>query len=157
MPELLGVRIAGLRATHGLTQQELAERIAVSRAAVSHIEMDLQVPSERTVALLAGVFKLEPRALVAGTYYPSAKADRLPMVVAHYTALEHQLALLRRDLDWSNHIAHLPHANSLAHETLRAWLDQLAQLHEQALDRRSRQQIEMAIRDVQEALRVINS
>jgi transcriptional regulator with XRE-family HTH domain len=152
MPEPLGARIAGLRAEQGLTQQELAERIAVSRAAVSHIEMDLQVPSERTIALLAGVFKCEPHELVADTYYPSAKAERLPFVVARYTEVEHQLSLLDRDLAWLDRIAHFPHANGVARDTLCAWLAQLAQLHDHCVERRTRQQIETAQRKVQRAL-----
>jgi transcriptional regulator with XRE-family HTH domain len=157
MAEPLGARIARLRGALGLTQQELAERIAVSRAAVSHIEMDLQVPSERTVALLAGVFKVEPHDLVAGTHYPAAKADRLPFVAARYTETEHQLALLHHDLAWLRRIAHLPHAVGVARETLCAWLDCLALLHDQCIDRRARQQIASAIRDVQRALHAIGS
>ena len=152
MPEPLGTRIARLRAAQSLTQQELAERIAVSRAAVSHIEMDLQVPSERTIALLAGVFKCEPHELVAGTHYPSAKAERLPFVVARYTESEHQLALLHRDLAWIGRIAHLPQASSITRETLCGWLDQLTLLHEQSFDRRTRLQIEAAHREMQFAL-----
>lgn len=58
----------------------------------------MSVAGERTVALLAGVFKLEPRDLVAGTDYPQAKADRLPPVVARYTEVEHQVALLEAEL-----------------------------------------------------------
>src|SRR5688500_4445548 len=57
-------------------------------------------PSERTVALLAGVFKVDPLDLVAGTSYPPAKADRLPLVVARYTEVELQLELLANDLAW---------------------------------------------------------
>ena len=157
MAEPLGARIARLRVALGLTQQELAERIAVSRAAVSHIEMDLQVPSERTVTLLAGVFKIEPHDLVAGTHYPAAKAERLPFAAAHYTKTEHQLALLQHDLAWIERIAHLPHADSVARETLCAWLDRLALLHDQCSDRRTRQQLAVAIRDVQQAMRTIGS
>src|SRR5690606_3998637 len=48
-PEVLGQRIARLRAQRGWTQQELAERLAASRVAVSHFEMGLAMPSERTV------------------------------------------------------------------------------------------------------------
>ncbi|MFM7678582.1 MAG: helix-turn-helix domain-containing protein, partial [Roseiflexaceae bacterium] len=56
----LGKRIATLRMQRGWTQERLAERLAVSRVAVSHIEMGLSVPSERTVVLLAGIFQCEP-------------------------------------------------------------------------------------------------
>src|SRR5687767_12855279 len=100
MQENLGRRVARLRAELGWTQQELAERLAVSRAAVSHLEAAMSTPSERTVALLAGVFKLEPRELVAGTSYPEAKAERLPTVAARYTEVELQLRLVENDLAW---------------------------------------------------------
>jgi transcriptional regulator with XRE-family HTH domain len=99
-PETIGKRIALLRSEHGWTQQALAARLAISRVAVSHIEMDLSLPSERTVILLAGIFKLSPHALVAGTTYPQAKAERLPAVVCCYTELEVEIALLHNDLSW---------------------------------------------------------
>ena len=72
---VLGRRIADHRAKLGWTQQELADRLGVSRVAVSHLEAGMSYPGERTVALLAGLFKLEPHELVAGTAYPTAKAD----------------------------------------------------------------------------------
>lgn len=98
--ESLGRRIAEGRAKLGLTQQQLADRLAISRVAVSHLEAGLSDPSERTVTLLASVFKLEPTELVAGTRYPSSKAERLPVVVARYTEVEHQLDLLDNDMRW---------------------------------------------------------
>src|SRR5882672_3185841 len=100
VPETLGKRIARLRAARGWTQEGLAERLAASRVAVSHFEMGLALPSERTVVLLAGLFCQEPHELVAGTSYPAAKAERLPPVACRYTELELQLALLRRDMEW---------------------------------------------------------
>jgi transcriptional regulator with XRE-family HTH domain len=99
-PESLGVRIGRLRTGLGLTQADLAARVAVSRVALSNLESSRSVPGERTVALLAGVFGLEPHELVAGTEYPSAKAERLPTVVARHTEVELQLALMERDLRW---------------------------------------------------------
>jgi len=98
-PEL-GRRIADLRAKRGWTQAELAARLGVSRTSVSHSEAGLSIPGERTVALLAGLFGMEPHELVAGTDYPTAKGERLPVVVARYTEVEHQLELLERDLGW---------------------------------------------------------
>ena len=100
MSENLGRRIAEQRAKLGWTQQELADRVGISRVAVSHLEAGMTDPGERTVTLLAGVFKLEPHELVAGTTYPRAKADRLPLVTTRYTEVEHQLALLENDLAW---------------------------------------------------------
>src|SRR4051812_49532296 len=76
--EVLGRRIADLRAKLGWTQQELAERLAISRVAVSHLEAGLTDPGERTVALLAGVFKVEPHELVAGPTKPLPQSERLP-------------------------------------------------------------------------------
>jgi hypothetical protein len=61
------------------------------------MESGLSVPSERTVALLAGIFKVAPHDLVAGTGYPVAKAERLPVVVCSYTEVELQLRLLETD------------------------------------------------------------
>ena len=98
-PEL-GRRIADLRAKRGWTQVDLAARLGVSRTAVSHTEAGLTIPGERTVALLAGLFSMEPHELVAGTDYPSAKGERLPVVVARYTEVEQQLALVERDMGW---------------------------------------------------------
>ena len=100
MDENLGRRIASLRGALGMTQQDLADRLAVSRVAVSHIEAGMSIPGERTVVLLAGIFKLEPHELVGGTQYPMAKAERLPAVAARHTEVELQLALCERDLDW---------------------------------------------------------
>lgn len=131
--ERLGRRIAAHRAKLGWTQQQLAERLAVSRVAVSHLESSLSVPGERTVALLAGVFGLEPHELVKGTDYPVAKADRLPLVVARHTELDLQLALLDQDLGW---IEHTPDAHALA--LLDSWQGRLRALAADLHDPRER-------------------
>jgi transcriptional regulator with XRE-family HTH domain len=99
MTEALGNRIAKHRTELGWTQAELAERVGISRVALSHIEAGISKPGERTVALLAGVFKVEPHEVVAQTDYPPAKAERLPVVAARYTEVEHQLALLDAQLE----------------------------------------------------------
>jgi transcriptional regulator with XRE-family HTH domain len=98
MTEALGRQIAKRRTELGWTQAELAERVGISRVALSHIEAGISNPGERTVTLLAGVFKVEPHELVAGTDYPAAKAERLPVVTARYTEVEHRLALLDAEL-----------------------------------------------------------
>jgi transcriptional regulator with XRE-family HTH domain len=103
--ETLGQRIGRLRARRGWTQEELAARLAASRVAVSHFEMGLALPSERTVVLLAGLFKLDPHELIAGTSYPAAKAERLPSVACRYTEAELPIALLRNDLGWLAQLA----------------------------------------------------
>lgn len=141
----LGARLALLRTKLGWTQQELAERIGVSRVAISHFELGLQLPSERTVALMAGVFDLEPAEVVAGTSYPPAKAERLPPIVARYTAVEHELGLLERDLSWIERTAALPRGESLAHQTLHQWRDRLCVLLDTTSDRHSEQKLKAAL------------
>src|SRR4030042_3189843 len=100
MVDSIGKRIAFLRQKYGWTQQRLADRLAMSRVAISHIEMDLTIPSERSITLMAGIFKLSPIQLVEGTSYPRAKAERLPDLTTIYTDLEMSFALLKNDLDW---------------------------------------------------------
>jgi transcriptional regulator with XRE-family HTH domain len=136
--ENLGRRIAKLRAELGWTQQDLAERLAVSRVAVSHLEAGLSDPGERTVALLAGVFKVEPHELVGGTSYPSAKAERLPVVAARYTEVEHQLALLAADLGW------LERTRSRDDALVESWRERLADLEANTHDRRELEQVRQA-------------
>lgn len=116
-----------------MTQQELADRIAVSRTAVSHLEAGMTVPSERTIVLLAGAFKIEPRDLVAGTLYPQAKAERLPPVAARYTELELLDALLELECAWLERIGAETDAEMAARWESR--LDVFDALH---LDRRDR-------------------
>jgi transcriptional regulator with XRE-family HTH domain len=98
--EPLGRRISEHRQAAGLTQQQLSARIAMSRAALSHLEAGITVASERSVCLLAGVFGIEPHALVDGTDYPIAKAERLPLFVARHGHVDLVLALLDNDLTW---------------------------------------------------------
>jgi len=127
--ESLGRRIAEHRAKLGWTQQELAERLAISRVAVSHLEAGMSDPGERTVALLASVFKLAPHDFVAGTSYPRARAERLPPVVATHTEVDLQLALLDRDLEWCALVD-----ASLAAVRLAPWPARLAALAQVSID-----------------------
>jgi transcriptional regulator with XRE-family HTH domain len=132
----LGQRIATLRVDRGWTQQQLADRLGISRVAVSHLETDLNTPSERTVALLAGLFRLEPHDLVAGTSYPVAKSDRLPLVVTRWTEVEHQLALLSRDLWWLDGAdgGSKPAPRSVVDQVLGEWDTTLAKLADTVVD-----------------------
>ena len=129
--ESLGRRIAAHRAKLGLTQQELADRLAISRVAVSHLESGLSDPGERTVTLLAGLFKVEPHELVAGTSYPVGKAERLPVVTTRYTEVELQLALLDADLLWLEHLS-----PGEAERLLTSWRSRLGFLADHAHDPR---------------------
>lgn len=144
----LGRRIAELRTSFGLTQQDVADRLGVSRVAVSHIEAGMSVPSERTVVLLAGLFKVEPLELVQGTGYPVAKAERLPPIAARHTEVELQLSLCENDLAWVQRLGDDVLARRVADE----WRPRLASLAKQAtpteLDRLStlRSQLGVAAR-----------
>jgi transcriptional regulator with XRE-family HTH domain len=142
-PESLGSRIARLRMARGWTQEQLAVRLAASRVAVSHFEMGLALPSERTVVLLAGLFKLEPHQLVAGTSYPLAKAERLPAVACRYTEAEQQLALLRRDLEWSARMN-----NDIQRQVAAEWRAKLTALIEAANDDEERRVLEEQYRSL---------
>ena len=142
--ESLGRRIADLRAKLGLTQQELAERVGISRVAVSHLEAGMSDPGERTVALLAGLFKIEPHDLVAGTSYPPAKADRLPLVVARHTEVELQLAVLDNDLGWMQR-------TGPDESILDTWQSRLLALLETAHDHREREALRVALARVRAA------
>ncbi|MBC8160069.1 MAG: helix-turn-helix transcriptional regulator [Roseiflexaceae bacterium] len=142
--ETLGQRIARLRARRSWTQERLAEQLAASRVAVSHFEMGLALPSERTIVLLAGLFKLEPHELIAGTGYPIAKAERLPSVACRYTEVEFQLALLQRDLEWAGRLD-----LAVRKDIAEAWRVKLAALAEEAYDAGERMLLEKAHEQLQ--------
>lgn len=125
MSEQLGPRIALLRSRHGFTQQELADRLAISRTAVSHLEAGISIPSERTVTLLAGLFKIEPVEMIAGTQYPEPKAERLPLVTCRYTEAELQAQLIQRDCAWLQRLHQHPAWQQLVVEICKPWFDQL--------------------------------
>ena len=133
----LGKRIGLLRGQLGWTQQELADRIGISRVALSHLEVGITVPGERTIALLAGIFKLEPYELVAGTGYPEAKAERLPAVVTRYTEAELQLRLLALDLE-----------RGLDGPRRDDWVQRLRVLSKETNDRRESAAISAALKDL---------
>jgi transcriptional regulator with XRE-family HTH domain len=140
----IGTRIATMRQQQGWTQQALAERIAVSRVAISHIEMDISTPGERTVALLASVFKVTPQALVAGTTYPQAKAERLPTMVAQYTPWEQELALLQNDLGWLERLRGHRRWRKWMEEVRAYWGPRLAAQRERCVDPACREQVAAA-------------
>ncbi len=124
--EPIGQRIARLRVEQGWTQQALAARLAISRVAVSHFEMDLTIPSERTLAMLAGLFKLSPHQLVEGSTYPQAKAEKLPATVCCYTELEMDLALIENDCSWLERLGKTSEARRWARATRIKWERRLA-------------------------------
>jgi hypothetical protein len=108
----------------------------MSRVAVSHLEAGMSHPSERTVTLLAGLFRIEPYELVAGTTYPAAKVERLPPTAARYTEAAMQLAVMAADLCWANEAPEAVRAR-VVHE----WRQRLRALLERPLDSDDRQSI----------------
>jgi transcriptional regulator with XRE-family HTH domain len=145
-PEPIGKRIGRLRAERGWTQQALSQRLAVSRVAISHMEMDLTIPSERTITLLAGLFKIKPHELVDGTTYPQAKAEKLPLTTCTYTSLELDLAVLENDLRW---IERLRNASPLdlaqsVNVVKEQWKKNLACWLESELDTQERDRVQQA-------------
>lgn len=146
MEETIGKRIARLRQAHNYTQEQLAERIAISRVAVSHIEMDISLPGERTVTLLAGLFKLSPPDLVAESTYPQAKADRLPAFTCCHTDLELALALLENDLSWLERLKEKAGYEQFTAEIRHDWLPRLGEWLENGLVGEDRVEV-TAVRD----------
>lgn len=146
--EPIGARIARLRAQLGWTQEDLAGRLAASRVAVSHFELGLALPSERTIVLLAGLFKQEPHELVAGASYPAAKAERLPSIACRHTEVELQLALLRRDLEWLERLARGGDRSAHAAQVVAEWDARLDALGAAADDPREREAIRAAKKDL---------
>ena len=106
----------------------------------------MTVPGERTVVLLAGLFKIEPRELVAGTSYPQAKAERLPPVACRYTEVELQLALLRRDLEWTVRVG----PGDLANQVIVEWRARIEALRRSANDTQERKLLEAAHEQLRE-------
>lgn len=142
MAQSLGRRLAGLRQAQGWTQQELADRLGISRVAISHFESDLALPSERTVILLGGLLRCEPQALVADTYYPLGKAMRLPALAPRYTEIEHQLGLLACELRW---VARYPaERGAVQHE----WRTRLVALLESCDEPRERGWLQAALAQI---------
>ncbi len=104
-------------------------------------------PGERTVALLASVFHIEPHDLVAGTAYPMAKVERLPVVVARYTEVEHQLALLEADMRWLDRAG----TPALRREVHDHWRPVLKRLAADSFDERERAKVAVARRRLSDA------
>lgn len=100
----------------------------MSRVAISHIEMDLTIPSERSITLMAGVFKLSPPELVEGTTYPRTKAERLPELTTIMTELELNFVLLQNDLIWLVCLDDKTSKNSHALKVLEKWSPRLDEL-----------------------------
>ncbi len=133
----LGDRIATLRVERGWTQQDLADRLAMSRTALSHLEAGMRVASERTIVILSGVFGIDPIAFVSGTSYPMAKAERLPVIVALHTEVDLVLALCAAETE----IAARSGNAALLFERATWWTQRLRALERRWPDKRDRRRL----------------
>ena len=150
-PEPIGKRIARLRAERGWTQRALSQRLAVSRVAISHMEMDLTIPSERTITLLAGIFKIKPHDLVEGTTYPQAKAEKLPLTTCSYTSLELDLAVFENDFNWLQRLENTPGWAQYANRVIEHWQPALARWSNSDLEPQERELVQRAQQRLQTA------
>lgn len=150
MLQTIGKRIAEYRNELGWTQQYLAERLAISRVAVSHIEMDISIPGERTIALLAGLFKIPPHTLVENTTYPRAKTDKLPYVTCCYTQLETELRVMDNDLKWLKESYDSPKFLKFREKILQKWYEQLRKWELDIIDPIERNLIQNAWKKISE-------
>jgi transcriptional regulator with XRE-family HTH domain len=140
--------VAKLRAELGWTQAQLAERIGLSRVALSHVEANLSVPSERTVTLLAGVFGREPYELADGTDYPPAKAERLPVVTARHTEVDHQLAVLAAVVATLDRLPPSPERDRLRRDLRDEWHPRLTHLATRTPDPTERKRLRTTLQSL---------
>lgn len=66
------MKIASLRDKQGYTQEELADRLGISRAALSHYEKNRREPDFETLAKLADLFKVTIDYLIGRTNHPQS-------------------------------------------------------------------------------------
>ena len=64
----LGRRIAGARRNHGMTQDELARLVNVSRQTVSHWEQGFATPSFESLCRLTQLLGFDVSDLLSGSY-----------------------------------------------------------------------------------------
>lgn len=70
-----GDKIAALREKQGLTQEELASKIGISRASLSHYEKSRREPDYNTLTKLADHFHVSVDYLLGRTEEPSGISD----------------------------------------------------------------------------------
>lgn len=73
---MLGDRLKNLRSAKKLTQEDLAERIGVSRGTYAHYEINKRQPDYDTLIKLADFFEVSTDYLLRGEEYKS-KAKRI--------------------------------------------------------------------------------
>ena len=63
LPKLLGKRVQKMRKLAGLTQEELAEKVNVSRAYIGYIEQARNTPSLELLEKIAKVLRVDMKEL----------------------------------------------------------------------------------------------
>jgi transcriptional regulator with XRE-family HTH domain len=71
----IGSRLAFLRDQRGLTQEELASSLGISRAALSHYEKNRREPDTETLGKVADLFQVSIDYLVGRTHQSSVTLD----------------------------------------------------------------------------------
>lgn len=71
----IGSRLAFLRDQRGLTQEELATSLGISRAALSHYEKNRREPDTETLGKVADLFQVSLDYLVGRTHQSTAILD----------------------------------------------------------------------------------
>jgi transcriptional regulator with XRE-family HTH domain len=71
-----GARIALLREKHALTQEELANKLGISRASLSHYETSRREPDYDTINKVASFFKVSIDYLLDRTDIPNNELDQ---------------------------------------------------------------------------------
>lgn len=71
----IGSRLAFLRDQRGLTQEELASSLGISRAALSHYEKNRREPDTETLGKVADLFQVSIDYLVGRTHQSTATLD----------------------------------------------------------------------------------
>ncbi|MBN3523455.1 helix-turn-helix domain-containing protein [Paenibacillus apiarius] len=77
-----GIRIAELREGKGWTQEELAELLGITRAALSHYEKDRRKPDFETLTKLADQFEVSIDYLVGRLSSPNGQATQEVLMFA---------------------------------------------------------------------------
>lgn len=70
-----GDRIAHLREKRGLTQEELSNKMGISRAALSHYETNRREPDYETINKIANFFHVSVDYLLGRTFQPQNVLD----------------------------------------------------------------------------------
>lgn len=92
-----GDKIAALREKRGLTQEDLATKIGISRASLSHYEKNRREPDYATITKLADFFHVSVDYLLGRTENPAEIADSAVRDLAQQLELSDEQLLEKFD------------------------------------------------------------